>query len=482
MNDAGDIVRLDITDLTEGETENEDFLDVYIWPDDDVVPLGINDLREVEDESENVAAKEDLFPDKDWLGGVSEESEDLSDLIENGETGPVSGSDLIDVDISEFADELLTEANTDDNALLQGIKSAGYGETFTGLQAKSDGGGEHEFADFDEAELKTMRIFLDPDGRVSMPQGQEDALLEAEDKFLQAEDKAQLIDSLAECLKSNLGFTVADIFVKRGAVGLPADFVKHGAQQEGRQEIFFAANSPAAAFIEGNRIFADIADIGDKPEYAADVEMCRSAGYDFLIPVMFSDKLVAIAGLGGGSQKPSAEAAGLGLSICGAAGVILHLFLERENLLGEIAALKSGTPAAGAQGAASPAVNSETKALHDKINAMLKEAKAAGEPATLLMLSVRNFGRFSKEQMDEILTNMKDAIISRITGKDIAARYGRSRVLAVTIGQDKKTTLQLGLAVRNYIVDMASDVLISFLCVQYPNDGEDLQELLDAIK
>jgi GGDEF domain-containing protein len=129
------------------------------------------------------------------------------------------------------------------------------------------------------------------------------------------------------------------------------------------------------------------------------------------------------------------------------------------------------------------------ESIYKKIGREIDNAEKLGVSLSLLLFSIKNFRRcytvFGAEAAASVLDKMEEIITSRLGDYDFSARYGRSNFLIVLPGKDKKTALQLGTAIRNAVRQSFSEemqLLMTFLSVQYPDDGSDLFTLLDILE
>lgn len=127
--------------------------------------------------------------------------------------------------------------------------------------------------------------------------------------------------------------------------------------------------------------------------------------------------------------------------------------------------------------------------ISKRINGELLNAKQMNIPLTLVLMSIKNFKRYSnlygyKEAVD-LINRCVDIIRSKLADNDFSARIDRNKILMVLPGKDKKYAVPLANSLRNEIMQgfrkKEIQLLITFLMAEYPEDGAELQNLLDVI-
>ncbi len=124
------------------------------------------------------------------------------------------------------------------------------------------------------------------------------------------------------------------------------------------------------------------------------------------------------------------------------------------------------------------------KSIFTRISREMENADRLGIPLSVLMISIKNFRRFSGAESVKIISSMEKIIRMRLGDTDFSVRYGRNRFLIVLPGKDKKLALQTGAAVRNAAVDIVTSVpvLLGFISAMYPDDGKDLEAIMDSLE
>ncbi|MCP4723544.1 MAG: diguanylate cyclase [bacterium] len=127
--------------------------------------------------------------------------------------------------------------------------------------------------------------------------------------------------------------------------------------------------------------------------------------------------------------------------------------------------------------------------IFKRINSELLNAKSLNIPLTLVLFSIKNFKRygnlFGSEKSLDLIISFVEIIKSRLSDEDFSARFDRNKILVVLPGKDKKFAVPLANAVKNEIMQgfkkKEMQLLITFLMAEFPEDGDDLNSLLDGI-
>lgn len=119
----------------------------------------------------------------------------------------------------------------------------------------------------------------------------------------------------------------------------------------------------------------------------------------------------------------------------------------------------------------------------------LENAKNLRMPLTLMLFSIKNFKRYYSlygyHEATKLIQFIEETIVGRLSTHDFSARIDRNKILIVLPGKNKKYAVPLANAIRNEVLQgfkkKEMQLLITFLTAEYPEDGEDLYALLDAI-
>ncbi|MCL2025788.1 MAG: diguanylate cyclase [Leptospirales bacterium] len=127
------------------------------------------------------------------------------------------------------------------------------------------------------------------------------------------------------------------------------------------------------------------------------------------------------------------------------------------------------------------------ESIYRRISREINNAAGLRIPLSLLLFSIKNFRRcytlLGEEAANSVLEDMEKTITERLGDYDFSFRYGWSSFLIALPGKDKKTALQLGAAIRNAVKqDPDMSLLMTFLAVQFPDDGADVFSLLDILE
>jgi len=128
--------------------------------------------------------------------------------------------------------------------------------------------------------------------------------------------------------------------------------------------------------------------------------------------------------------------------------------------------------------------------LYKKIEEVITNAEQLSIPVSMVMLSIKNYRRYYNlkgyEKGKELIEEIEKIVKSRLSDHDFSIRFDRNKILLVLPGKDKHFTVPLANVIRNKIVDNFSDaniqLLVTFLTAQYPDDGNDINSLIDLIE
>ncbi len=128
--------------------------------------------------------------------------------------------------------------------------------------------------------------------------------------------------------------------------------------------------------------------------------------------------------------------------------------------------------------------------LYKKIEEVIVNAEQLNIPVSLVMLSIKNYRRYYNlkgyEKGKELIEQIEKIVKNRLSDHDFSIRYDRHKILLVLPGKDKHFTVPLANVIRNKIVDTFSDqdiqLLVTFLTAQFPDDGNDINSLIDLIE
>ncbi len=124
-----------------------------------------------------------------------------------------------------------------------------------------------------------------------------------------------------------------------------------------------------------------------------------------------------------------------------------------------------------------------------RIEREIENAKNLRIPLTLILFSIKNFKRyynlFGNDEVKKIVDTFEMVIRSRLSDPDFSVRYDRNKLLMVLPGKNKKFAVPLANTIRNEMIQSFKkkemQLLVTFLTAEYPEDGEDLNLLLDSI-
>jgi GGDEF domain-containing protein len=127
--------------------------------------------------------------------------------------------------------------------------------------------------------------------------------------------------------------------------------------------------------------------------------------------------------------------------------------------------------------------------IFKRINSELENAKRLSIPLTLVIFSIKNYKRygnlFGYVKAKELIDNFAELIKSRLSATDFSARYDRNKILVVCPGKDKKFCEPFANIIRNEFMQKFKknemQLLLTYLLAGYPEDGEDLLNLIDSI-
>ncbi len=127
--------------------------------------------------------------------------------------------------------------------------------------------------------------------------------------------------------------------------------------------------------------------------------------------------------------------------------------------------------------------------VYKRIESEINNASKLKIPVTIILFSIKNFKRymnaFGNQKTDELLRYLESTIMQRLSDTDFTVRIDRNKFLLVLPGKNKKYAVPLANTIRNEMVQNFStrelQLLITFLMAEFPEDGDNLYSLLDAI-
>ena len=127
--------------------------------------------------------------------------------------------------------------------------------------------------------------------------------------------------------------------------------------------------------------------------------------------------------------------------------------------------------------------------LFNKLNTELVNAKKLNIPLTLAIFSIKNYKRygnlFGYEKAKELIDNFAELIKSRLSETEFSARYDRNKILVIFPGKDKKFVETFANIIRSEMMQRFKksemQLLITFMLAEYPEDGDNLLNLIDSI-
>jgi GGDEF domain-containing protein len=125
-----------------------------------------------------------------------------------------------------------------------------------------------------------------------------------------------------------------------------------------------------------------------------------------------------------------------------------------------------------------------------KLSHSFANAKNLNIPFTLVLFSIKNLKRYynlyGHEETARLIDRCESVITSRLSDSDFAVRLDRNRILLALPGKNKKFGVPLANTVRNEIVQSFTrkemQLMLVYLCAEFPEDGDDLYALLDSIE
>ncbi|HRZ26257.1 MAG TPA: diguanylate cyclase [Spirochaetota bacterium] len=127
--------------------------------------------------------------------------------------------------------------------------------------------------------------------------------------------------------------------------------------------------------------------------------------------------------------------------------------------------------------------------IYKKIDDEIINARNLGIPLTLILFSIKNYKRYYNlygvDEAKKLLEQFEKTVRIRLSDGDFCVRYDRHKVLLVLPGKDKKFAVPLANAIRNEIVQgfrkKEIQLLLTFLTAEFPDDGNNVYSLMDAI-
>lgn len=124
-----------------------------------------------------------------------------------------------------------------------------------------------------------------------------------------------------------------------------------------------------------------------------------------------------------------------------------------------------------------------------RVEKELINAKNLRIPLTIILFSIKNFKRyyslFGKAEANNVLFSLEEIIRTRLAEPDFSVRYDRNKFLIILPGKNKKYSIPLANTIRNEVLQSYKrkemQLLVTFLTAEYPEDGDDINTLLDSI-
>lgn len=129
------------------------------------------------------------------------------------------------------------------------------------------------------------------------------------------------------------------------------------------------------------------------------------------------------------------------------------------------------------------------ESIYNRIEDDIHHARNLKIPLTVVLISIKNYKRFhsqfGQEKVRQMLSHFESFARSRLSDRDFSVRYDRHKILLVLPGKDKKFAVTLANTVCNEMIHAFStrevQLLMTFLCAEFPLDGTDTYSLMDAI-
>jgi len=140
--------------------------------------------------------------------------------------------------------------------------------------------------------------------------------------------------------------------------------------------------------------------------------------------------------------------------------------------------------------------NIKSDQFFDNFNYMFKriddeivKAQKLEYPLSIILFSIKNYKRFytvmGHYEINEVINSFEKVIKNRIGDSDFSMRYDRHKILLVLPGKDKKYAIPLANVIKNDISHRYSNkdiqLLVTFLCAMFPEDGDNSYSLIDSI-
>ena len=124
-----------------------------------------------------------------------------------------------------------------------------------------------------------------------------------------------------------------------------------------------------------------------------------------------------------------------------------------------------------------------------RIERELSNAKNLRIPLTVILFSIKNFKRyyslFGKDEANKVLYSLEGIIRSRLADPDFSVRYDRNKFLIILPGKNKKYSIPLANTIRNEVLQSYKrkemQLLVTFLTAEFPEDGNDINALMDSV-
>ena len=131
-----------------------------------------------------------------------------------------------------------------------------------------------------------------------------------------------------------------------------------------------------------------------------------------------------------------------------------------------------------------------TEYLFNRIEYDLKYAHDLNIPASILLITIKNFkrfyDRFGRFELKKLCDLTAEIIKKRLTGGDFSARIDRHKFLLVLPGKDKRYATMLSNVIKKEIMNNYNlfdfKLLISSNNALFPDEGKDIFTLLEILE
>lgn len=129
------------------------------------------------------------------------------------------------------------------------------------------------------------------------------------------------------------------------------------------------------------------------------------------------------------------------------------------------------------------------ESIYTKIDREIEQSIDLKNPVTLVLFTIKNYKRyhnlFGIESARKLIDSFEKIVKTRLSDVDFSVRYDRNKIIVVLPGKNKKYAVPFANTIKNELMHKYKkkemQLLITFLTSSYPEDGNNVYSLMDAI-